>query len=205
MNDFTSNIARVRRALAGAAVVAAALTAPAGADAPRGAARAAASEPASSKPSADALRNALVRHSLKTIDGKTVTWASLRGDVVVVNFWATWCKPCRKELPRLDKLDEELEKTGGVVLAVSVDLDAENVRRYAQTNKLRLPICHDGPDGLARELGLEMLPYTAVLDRNGTLAYATAGSDDAHLDALVAKVRTLAAAPKVAVSSEVTP
>jgi thiol-disulfide isomerase/thioredoxin len=203
VNDFASNIARVRRAFVGAAIVAAALTAPAGADAPRGAARAATSDPA--KHSADALKNALARRTLRTLDGRAITWASLRGEVVVVNFWATWCKPCRKELPRLDALDQELEKSGGRVLAVSVDLDPENVRRFAQANKLRLPICHDGPDGLARDMALEMLPWTAVLGRDGAIAWASSGSDDAHLDALVAKVRALAAEPKTALSNEVAP
>ena len=203
MNGFVPNIACVRRAFAGAAIVAAALTAPAGADAPRGAARAATSEEAPL--ASDAFKTALARRPLQTIDGKKVTWQSLRGEVVVVNFWATWCKPCRKELPRLDKLDRELAKSGGRVLAVSVDLDAENVRRFARANKLELPICHDGPDGLARDLSLAVLPYTAVLDRTGAVAYVSTSADEAHLNALVARVKALAAEPRTAMSNEEAP
>jgi thiol-disulfide isomerase/thioredoxin len=195
-------VAHARRALAGAAICAAVLgAAPAGADTPRSAVRAAAS--ATGTRSAGALQQALARRSLQTLDGKTVTWQSLQGEVVVVNFWATWCKPCRKELPRLAALDRELAKSGGRVIAVSVDLDRENVRRFAQANHLELAICHDGPDGLAKEMALEMLPTTLVLDRNGTTAYASTGADDEAIDALVAKARALAAERRVAVSSEV--
>ncbi len=202
VNRSVSYSARARRALASAATLAVVLaTAPAGAGAPWATAHAAESAP----PSQAAVKQALERRPLVTLDGQPVTWKSLAGEVVVVNFWATWCKPCRKELPRLDALDRELSKTGGRVLAVSVDLDRENVRRYAQVNKLKLPICHDGPDGLAKAMSLEMLPYTVVLDRAGHPAYVSTGADDASLDALVKKVRTLASQPRVALTSEVAP
>jgi thiol-disulfide isomerase/thioredoxin len=207
MTTRASKFARVRRALVGAAVVAAALeTAWAGAFAPEAAARAANPEAGATAVGASTLRNALRQHPLATLDGKAVSWEALRGEVVVVSFWATWCKPCRKELPKLDRLNAELAKTGGRVLAVSIDLDQENVRRFAVANKLELPICHDGPDGLAKQLALEQVPYTVVLDRSGTVAYASAGADAARLDALVAKARSLANAPRTAaVSDEVTP
>ena len=140
-----------------------------------------------------AVQRILETHSLQTLDGKRVTLASLQGQVVVVNFWASWCAPCRHELPQLDALNAELAKKGGRVLAVSIDEDRDNAARFAKTQKLALPIAHDGPDGLARQLDLRHVPYTLVLDRSGTIAYASSASSDAAMHQVGAVARELLA------------
>ena len=146
---------------------------------------------------AQAVRRALAAHPLKTLDGKPVAW---NGNVTVVNFWATWCKPCRHELPALDKLDREIAPDGGRVIAVSLDLDPENVRRFVKTNKLGLTVCHDGPDGLAQQLKLESVPYTVVLDRRGEIAFALSGTSDAQIEELSKVARRLAGEQRTALS-----
>jgi len=123
------------------------------------------------------IRAALERHPLRTLDGRELSLAKLEGQVVVVQFWATWCAPCRRELPALDALDRRLFPHGGRVIAISIDEDAANVRRFVRTHKLSLPVCHDGPDGLAKELALDQIPFTVVLDRDGSVAYATTGNE----------------------------
>jgi peroxiredoxin len=140
----------------------------------------------------------LGRHTLRNMDGSTLSLTSLRGEVVVLNFWASWCAPCRRELPRLQLLNEELKHLGGRVLAVSIDADRRNVELFALRQELHLPILLDGPDGLARELDLRSVPVTIVLDRDGHVAFASTRSDAAGLDALVAATRKLAGAPPVA-------
>jgi peroxiredoxin len=148
-------------------------------------------------------RGLLAQHSMRTLDGRPVSLASLRGEVVVVNFWASWCGPCRKELPRLDALHRELASRGGTVLAVSIDEEERNARRFAQKHHLSLPIVHDGPDGLARALDLQHVPLTLVLDRSGAVAFTTSGSDDAALVALGAATRRLIAGdPPVSTTTE---
>jgi thiol-disulfide isomerase/thioredoxin len=144
---------------------------------------------------------ALDRHPLKMIDGGTVTLGSLRGQVVVVNFWATWCPPCRRELPRLDRLNAEIASRGGRVMAISIDRDPENVRRYAKARSLSLPIAQDGPDGLARELDLEHVPLTLIIDRDGGVALAISGSGDDSLARLADEVHRLLARPPAASSA----
>jgi peroxiredoxin len=134
--------------------------------------------------SAPAMRAALDRHVLRTVDGVTLSLASLRGEVVVINFWASWCRPCRKELPELDALHATLAARGGRVLAVSIDEDPRNVERFVRAHGLTLPVYHDGPEGLARALDLGHIPYTLVLDRRGEVAYASSGADRAALEAL---------------------
>jgi thiol-disulfide isomerase/thioredoxin len=161
---------RVAPAVMGALAGVLALGAP-GAGAARGSARDIGADPA-------AVRRILETHEFKTLEGRKLTLASLQGEVVVLNFWASWCAPCRRELPALDALNTEISKKGGHVLAVSIDEDRENAARFAKAQKLTLPIAHDGPDGLAHQLDLQHVPFTIVLDRDGTVAYSSSGSSE---------------------------
>jgi thiol-disulfide isomerase/thioredoxin len=142
----------------------------------------------------------LGEHTLHALDGGSYTLASLRGQVVVVNFWASWCAPCRKELPRLDALNTELAKSGGRVIAVSIDTDANNARRFVTAHKLSLPVAQDGPDGLARRLDLQHVPCTVVIDRDGSIACAVGGGDDAALAQVTNVARRLSSRPPVVAS-----
>lgn len=181
--------APARRAALAAALAALAALAPA---------PAAAAAPAAFGAAPGAAEAALGRHPLRLLDGSRTTLAGLRGRVVVVNFWASWCAPCRRELPRLDALHRELAAGGASVIAVSLDSDAENARRFARAARLSLPVAHDGPAALARTLELRAVPATVVLDRDGRIAWSTGRSDDAALAELERVVRRLAAAAPVA-------
>jgi len=139
------------------------------------------------------VRQVLESRALATVDGKALAWPSLRGEVVVVTFWASWCKPCRREMPALDALHREMAGRGGRVVAVSIDEDPANVRRFARSLGLGLPIYRDGPDGLARTLDLEAIPTTFVLDRAGAVALRTTGAGKADLEKVTAVTRRLLA------------
>lgn len=140
---------------------------------------------------AGAARTALARHELRDLDGRSLRLGALRGEVIVVAFWASWCAPCRRELPVLDALHAELSPRGGRVVAISIDQDPENARRFARRLRLALPVYHDGPERLARTLDLKQVPFTMVLDRQGVIARTFAGSDAASLDAIAATARRL--------------
>ena len=133
----------------------------------------------------------LRHHTFRTLDGRSLTLADLRGEVVVLNFWASWCVPCRREVPRLEVLGAEIANQGGRVLAISIDEDRRNVDLFVRRQEMHLPILMDGPDGLARELDLRSVPFTVVLNRAGDVAFASTRSDDKGLDALVAATRKL--------------
>src|SRR6185503_8407093 len=104
-------------------------------------------------------------------------------------FWASWCGPCRRELPRLDALQTSLGAHGARVVAISIDEESRNAARFAKSLALAFPVYHDGPDGLARRLDLPAVPYTIVLDRDGAVAFTTTGSDERALDAIARAAR----------------
>ena len=145
----------------------------------------------------------LVRtHALTAADGRTFRIADLKGGVTVVNFWASWCAPCRRELPRLAALDRELRASGGRVVAISIDEDRRNAERFLRANAPTLGVAFDGPEALARSLDLRNVPCTIVLDRSGAIAYVTARSDEQGLADLAAAVRRVAAGQAVALEGD---
>ncbi len=134
-------------------------------------------------------------HELTLLDGRRASAAVRPGEVVVLNFWATWCRPCLRELPALARLHREIAPRGGRVVAVSIDAERRNVERFTRAHDLDLPVAHDGPSGLARRLDLRAVPLTLVLDRSGTLAWASTRTDEAGLAATRAAVLRLLDAP----------
>lgn len=132
---------------------------------------------APARPDAARLASAMSAQPLRRLGGGTLAWGSLQGEVVVLHFWASWCAPCRRELPEVQALHLELAKTGGRVVAVSIDTDRRNAADFAARHAPSLPIYHDAPEGLAKTLDLPALPYTVVLDRDGAVLWAGGGAD----------------------------
>ncbi len=122
---------------------------------------------------------AMAAKPLHRVGGGSLAWSSLQGEVVVLHFWASWCGPCRRELPEIQALHQELAKRGGRVVAVSIDEDPRNAADFAARYAPALPIYHDVPEGLAKTLDLPALPYTVVVDRDGSVMWAGGGADAA--------------------------
>jgi thiol-disulfide isomerase/thioredoxin len=143
----------------------------------------------------------MASHPLRSLAGSPLSLSSLRGQVVVLNFWASWCGPCRKELPRLAALDAELAKSGGRVVAVSIDADPRNAAEFANRHAPGMTLYHDGPDGLVRALDVPALPFTLVLDRDGAVVWSGGGSDEATFANIGSTARRLTAAHAIATES----
>ena len=106
--------------------------------------------------------------TLSDLQGKTWTLQELKGKVVLVNFWATWCPPCRKEMPDLEKLYKEFAGQGFVVLSIS-DEDLAKVRPFIEKGKFSYPVLLDPGRKVNDEFVVEGIPKSFVYDRDGKL------------------------------------
>jgi cytochrome c biogenesis protein CcmG/thiol:disulfide interchange protein DsbE len=109
---------------------------------------------------------------------RTVTLSQLRGQVVVLNFWATWCPPCIEEMPSLVRMQQFMKARGVTVLAVSVDVDEGNYRRFLRDHNVTLLSVRD-PDQKSNGLyGTVKIPETYIIDRNGVMRRKFIGAVD---------------------------
>ena len=148
----------------------------------------------------DRMATLIADHKLSTLDGRTIRLRELRGKVVVVIFWASWCAPCRREMPEFDRLNADLAARGAQVVAISVDAKRANALQFVKQHGLRMVVAHDGPQGLVEELDLGLLPYTMVLDRQGAVAFDTGARRDYSVATISTAARQLSDTP--ALSSE---
>lgn len=135
---------------------------------------------------------AIASHELNRLDGETARIAQMQGDVVVLNFWASWCKPCKKELLVLDELASSLAGRRARILAVSIDEEARNASRFVEKAGLGLEVFHDGTSGLASALDLPSLPCTIVVGTDGRIVEVAQDGSLTTLRRLERKVRELA-------------
>ncbi len=128
---------------------------------------------------------------------KTWRLADLRGKVVLVNFWATWCPPCRKELPSMERLWRQFGSQGLVVLGVNVGESSDVVYAFNQglETPLSFPLLLDETTAAAKSWPVKGLPTTFLVDRQGRLAFGAIGGREFDGPAIVAQVRELLAAP----------
>jgi peroxiredoxin len=108
--------------------------------------------------------------TLTDLSGKSWTLSSLRGKVVLVNFWATWCPPCRKEMPDLDTLAHRFAKQGLIVLSLSDEDDHAKVAAYVSSHNINYPILLDLDGTTAKKFHVEGIPKTFIFDRSGKVA-----------------------------------
>lgn len=128
---------------------------------------------------------------LRDLKGKSVKLSKLKGDVVLVSFWATWCKPCLQELPHIDALAKKYKKKGLTALAISNDGPdtAARIPSVVSRFRLGLPVLHDKAGKAVAALNPRgNNPFTVLIDKKGRIAYAHEGyapGDEAHVDVLV--------------------
>jgi peroxiredoxin len=115
---------------------------------------------------------------LQAIDGRTYKLSDLRGKVVMINFWATWCDPCAKEMPHLLKMYEKYKQGGFELLAISVDSkqDRYKVPLFAEKHRLTFPVLYD--EGVAELYSVEGYPTNIFIDKQGNVRFKQFGFDE---------------------------
>lgn len=119
-----------------------------------------------------------INASFKNINGETVSLQDLKGKVVVMNFWATWCPPCIAEMPSLQKLHEELKAEKDIVfMAIEVDQDIDKATKFMAKNKYTLPLYTVDAE-LPEELMSNSIPMTVIFAKNGDIIGKQVGMMD---------------------------
>ena len=131
--------------------------------------------------------------SLKSVDGAEVRLEQLRGRVVLLDFWATWCEPCKLSLPFYATLDGRLRDKGLTVVAVSTDEKDEDVRAFLSRSPLPYTIARDPRGQVAESMGVQMIPTTLLIDRTGAVRLRKQGFTPADETPLRREVEKLVA------------
>jgi peroxiredoxin len=113
--------------------------------------------------------------ALPARDGGDVRLSELKGQVVMINFWATWCGPCRQEMPLLQQLHAKYEPLGFTLLGVNVENDSVAAQSWLKAVPVTFPILFDRSNEVAGRFGVEGMPSTVFVDRAGNVRYVHRG------------------------------
>jgi cytochrome c biogenesis protein CcmG/thiol:disulfide interchange protein DsbE len=115
---------------------------------------------------------------LQSVTGKTVDLAQFKGQVVLVNFWASWCEPCRDEMPSLDRLQRRLRDKSFTVLGVNIGEGTPRIKQFLKSVPVDFMIVRDPDSAVLKAWRVRMLPASFLLDKNGMLRYQMVGDAD---------------------------
>jgi peroxiredoxin len=143
----------------------------------------AATAPAAASPAPD--------FTLKTLDGPALRLAEQRGQVVLVNFWASWCAPCKVEMPHLNALADKYRHTGVVLVGINVDDDPKKAAAEARKLGIRFPVLLDTDKAASKAYKLEAMPTTVLVDRDGRVRHVHQGYRPGYETTYDAQIRAL--------------
>jgi peroxiredoxin len=128
---------------------------------------------------------------LRDFNGQNVRMADLRGKVVIVDFWASWCAPCREELPVLNRLYSRYREQGLVVVGVSVDRTERNARGFLRRTPVDFRVVHDSAHAVAGRYNPPTMPSSYIVDRRGVIRHIHEGFRSGDAAVIEREVRAL--------------
>jgi peroxiredoxin len=105
--------------------------------------------------------------TLKALTGVNLRLAEQRGDIIVLNFWASWCGPCLQEMPALDKLASKYQPLGVQVWGVNVEADSSAAQKYLNKTRVEFPILFDTENSVSERYQVQAMPTTVIIDKDG--------------------------------------
>ena len=113
--------------------------------------------------------------TLKSLDGENLKLSEMRGDVVLINFWASWCGPCRQEMPLLNALHNKYAPLGFTVLGVNVEENSDDARGFLSNYPVDFPVLLDNKNKVSKQYNVIAMPTTVVVDRDGNMRFLHKG------------------------------
>jgi peroxiredoxin len=129
--------------------------------------------------------------ALKSSTGENLRLSEYRGDVVMINFWATWCGPCRQEMPLLDELYTRYARVGFNLLGVNIDDDSRRAMQMVEELGINFPVLFDSRKEVSKLYEVEAMPVTVLVDREGTVRHVHHGYKPGYEDKYLDQVRSL--------------
>jgi len=129
--------------------------------------------------------------ALKSSTGENLRLSEYRGDVVMINFWATWCGPCRQEMPLLNELYTRYERVGFNLLGVNIDDDSRRAMQMIDEMGVSFPVLFDSRKEVSNLYEVEAMPVTVLVDREGNVRYVHHGYKPGYEDKYLDQVRSL--------------
>lgn len=129
--------------------------------------------------------------ALKSSTGQNLRLSEYRGDVVMINFWATWCGPCRQEMPLLDDLYARYNRVGFNLLGVNIDDDARRAMQMVEELGVNFPVLFDDSKEVSRLYQVEAMPVTVLVDRQGTVRHVHHGYKPGYEEKYLTEIRSL--------------
>jgi len=128
---------------------------------------------------------------LKSSTGNNLRLSEYRGDVVMINFWATWCGPCRQEMPLLDDLYGRYERVGFTLLGVNIDDDSRRAMKMIEELGVTFPVLFDESKDVSKLYAVEAMPVTILVDREGTVRHVHHGYKPGYEEKYLTEIRSL--------------
>ena len=113
--------------------------------------------------------------SLPARAGGKVQLSELKGEVVMINFWASWCGPCRQEMPLLEQIQEKYQPLGFTLLGVNVEPDSAEAEKFLKNVQVSFPILFDRENSVSSRFGVEAMPSSVLIDREGNVRHVHRG------------------------------
>ena len=129
--------------------------------------------------------------ALKSATGENLRLSEYRGDIVMINFWATWCGPCRQEMPLLDELYGRYQRVGFRLLGVNIDDDAGRAMQMVDELGVGFPVLFDSRKEVSKLYDVEAMPVTLLLDREGTIRHVHHGYKPGYEQIYLDQIRAL--------------
>lgn len=129
--------------------------------------------------------------ALKSSTGENLRLSEYRGDVVMINFWATWCGPCRQEMPLLDELYARYQRVGFNLLGVNIDDDSRRAMQMIEELGVSFPVLFDARKEVSKLYEVEAMPVTVLVDREGKVRYIHHGYKPGYEDKYLDQIRSL--------------